>query len=55
MKNQDLLPTEFLNLINPLCDVALKGAGVQAYQIVKQVEAWLQTEQVKNVGNEEKA
>jgi hypothetical protein len=30
-------------LINALCNSALKGSGIEAYPLVKQIETWLQT------------
>lgn len=37
------LTVEAANLLNALCNHALKGVGLEAYNVVKQVEAWLQT------------
>lgn len=34
---------EHLKMLNDLAHTALKSAGVEAYQIVKKLEAWLAT------------
>lgn len=40
MKTVTLTEENFKN-INALCHHALKGVGIEAYQIVKSVESWI--------------
>lgn len=42
MKQLDLSP-EHIQMINNLCNLAFKGVGLDAYNLVKQIDAWLQT------------
>lgn len=38
---------EHLKMLNDLAHIALKSAGIEAYQIVKKLETWLATAQEK--------
>lgn len=38
---------EHLKMLNELSHTALKAAGIEAYQVVKRLEAWLATAQEK--------
>jgi hypothetical protein len=41
-KQIDITP-EAVQLINTLCNASLKGIGLDAYDLVKKMEAWLIT------------
>lgn len=43
---------ELLNLLNPLSHAALRGCGLEAFPIVKQIDAWLQMQSENPQENE---